>query len=414
MLKIVLFICLVSFSLLFPQIVPMKKKNKFGDDICYYQDKDSEDIYVKACEEGKYCESETGDSNFKTCQDIPKTISLKTFGEECSNDFECEFNLVCSGRECTQDCSGNPNTKPVKISGSYYRCIDKDLIAPEGFCYYAESKWVPNSPDSTSGYMEYIEKYGNYDKKQLCGHITKFNNNLNSHTIKEVKPASIGTLEDGEYVLNPLLCKSGYALYFFADEKKLINPITIPSFVDNMFLMCVTPVNMHINQFYSQTCIISYNFNGKNEQIYNVDQIKGKTTANLVSYSTSLSPIPHTDNLHSISDSIIRNLCTEYLNIKTERFKEYIANLTETDNREKCGDLENNIENKINCNNKDILKAWYYYKHPKNYYIYYDKKGLEGVVDYLIQSEYYSYPGYGNVLRMNLLFITLLLFLLWN
>ena len=413
MLKIVLFVCLISFSLLFRETVPMKKNHKFGDDICYYQDKDSEDTYVKACEEGKYCESVTGSSTFRTCQDIPKTIILKTFGDECSNDFECEYGLVCSGRECTKDCTGILNTKPVKISASSYECIDKDLIAPEGTCYYVESKWVPISPGSTTYHTEYIYKYGNYDKNKICGHITKFNSTLNQHTIQEVKPASIGTLEDGEYVLDPLLCKSGYALYFFADEKKLINPRPNTLSVDAMYLMCVTPVNIHINNFYSQDCIISYNFNGQNEQTYNAEQLRNKNTAPPVSYySTQIGTNIHPySTSYSTSSSIPIDICVGYLNIKAERFKEYIGNLTDTD-REKCGNLVNNKENKINCNNKDILKAWYYYKHPENYYIYYDKEDLEGVVDYLIQSEYYSYPGYGNLLKMNLLYIISLLFLL--
>ena len=387
----------------------MKKINKFGDDICYFEDTDTRDYFVKACEEGKYCEEEKGNSNFRTCQDIPKAISLKKFGEDCDTDFECEYNLQCFG-ECTLDCTGN--TKPVKVD-RYYKCIAEKNVAPEGVCYYADSKWVVPS-GYTIGDMEHTYKFGNIGKNQICGHITKFNSTLYTHTIQEVKPASIGTLDDGEYVLDQKLCKSGYALYFYADQKKLTDPrpssMRSTSNPDYMYLMCVTPTNINFNPFYSSTCIISYNIGGQNEKIYNADQLLDKQTAIPSTYQNTIVN-PNNAPYNIIGSIQINNICEPYLMIKAQRFQEYLGNLTDTE-REKCGDLENNIENRINCNNKDILKAWYYYTTPKDYYIYSDKEDLEGVVDYFIQKNYYSYPAYGNLMKINLLLIISLLFLL--
>ena len=403
---IFLFIYLFSFSFCY-ETLPMKKNYKYGDDICQYYDKDSENYYVKACGEGKYCAKNPADydivrSTFYTCLDVPKSLGIKTLGESCNSDFECEEGLECKN-VCTKDC-GPTNKKPYRIGPNDFSCVDNANRA-SGSCYNVVSQWV----GGVSGSTQYTYQYESVKKGQTCGHITKFNSTNNGiHSIQTMTPAEVGTLEDGEYVTDAKLCKSGFALYFYADQK------LIDDSNDYMYLMCVTPTNVFKHREVSPGSsgspgfIISYTINGGEEYLYNSDQLSGKYTLKIRRAQDNYNPITY-----STSDDISTSMSYDpHLLVRAQRFKEYIGNLTDASEREKCGDLENDQENILNCNNKDVLKAWYFYKHPNEYLRYVDKEDFEGVVDYMIQQEFYSYPGLGNLLNMNFLILIGLLFLL--
>ena len=412
-----IFILLSLFILCSSYLRPMEKSSKYGDDICKYIDGNYE--YVRPCEKGKYCLEEYSEgSEFHICQDLPEAQEgLNALDEKCSSDFDCESNLECVGGYCKRDCT---NSSPVKVNG-IYTCLPSSSKAADGVCKsygYTESSGS-ESYDSTK------DKYGNpTGKSQFCGLIDFHNMGNQNYEIIEDKYAYIGSVDNGKYVLDEKLCKSGFALFYYP-QGNLQDPYNGGTSgggsTNKMYKMCVTPISIDHNDPLlssqklssspsSSSCVIYYKEKDEDTEIkkYNVDQLSSKVSSKYGCVASS---------------SCDEDLCqySDYeFKIKFQHFKEYTSNLKDEE-RDKCGDLEgvfsasssgsnsNPVYRRYSCNNNALIKSWYFYKNPKNYIVYNNREKLEVVLNYLIQKEYPSYE-FSHILNIN--YLVILLFLL--
>ena len=365
----------------------MNKKSKYGDDVCRYKEiKDSYTVtYVRACEKGKYCQdlydSTLINNYFSICQDVPTPeVGISTLNGDCSSNFDCESNLECVSNKCIHTCSTTGHVPYKHDDDSIYHC---GKPAPEGYC---ENNEYSNNP--TTGLEETITTYGSPKHKyQKCGLYIFRPIGSNIYQLKDTKYAHIGSVDNGEYVKEQDLCKSGFALPFYPNNN-LQDPSTSNS--NSMYLRCVTPVSIDHRDIRSSTCVIYYKEKDDDTEIkkYNVDQFD-------------------TNKLDSIYSNI--DLCSfsnRELQISNQKFKEYCKTITD-EQRENCGNLE---KDKNSCDNNELIKLWHFYKKPENYILYNEREKLEPILNYLIQTEYHSYE-FTRLININ--YFILLLFLLY-
>jgi len=410
LIKIICIVALLDFSLseYDALILPMEKDSKYGDDVCFYTDK--EQHYVKPCEKGKFCRStnigtldytrgnvhET--SSISICQDLPNISTLYTSSEEgCKHDFECEIGYKCVGNVCSDKCdrgefyydgfdrptaptplpdSINPTTPvdddPIDYTNpydqySFSNCMDNSDKGSDGVCYETTLK---NDGTRTN-------KFGPPVKNKICGKLTFDDDPRTSYKgiyyVTKYEYVYKGEVEDGEYVNNEELCKSGFALYFFKDGKTE-DPKDESTTYDNiMHLRCVTPISASLDT--NHFCSINYKINEDGEVYrYNVKNLK-----ELI-------------NKPSFKHIGMENYCKDsnsiYTKFKYEKYREFYSKITEEE-RKTCGDLDNT--NKYTCENNELIKLWYSYKNPKAYLLYNNRKKIGKVLDYIIQSEYPCY-----------------------
>lgn len=403
-----LFILFSLFIFSYSQYLrPMKKDSKYGDDVCRYIEDGYE--YVKPCEKGKYClEEDSTGSDLYICQPLPEVQEgLNILNDKCSSDFDCEMNLKCISGVCSKKCPST-NESPVKdYNNDLYDCKDTSTEkAADGICFLQEydNSGVAKTP-----------KYGNpTGKGQICGLYSNFYDQGNqNYILSEIKYAYIGSVENGNYVSDEILCKSGFALYYYP-KGNLQDPYNgSSSFSNNLYKMCVTPIAIEHNDpllltskltlQHQSSCVIYYKEKDEDTTIkkYNVEQLTSK-------------------NLYSSSN--LNELChySDYeFKIKFQHFKEYTTNLKE-EQRDKCGDLRTYSEyynsNKYNyrrysCDNSALIKSWYFYTNPRDYIVYNNREKLEVVLNYLIQKDNPSYE-FSHILNINyLIYLLFLLFL---
>ena len=349
--------------------LPMNKDSKYGEDICRYHDDGY--FYVKPCEKGKYC-ADTSSSSYtylQTCYDIPKVKPTSIFTESCKNSFECYDNLECISEKCTKFC---PTGEFLTGEGS---CKGDALLVEGKYCYlnkYDSSTGVRTS--RTYSPAEKNKKCGKYNLGQLPG-----TSNIGRYTIISEEFVYKGTVQDGEYVKEMEFCESGYALYFYPNGKNQ-DPSGIIG-TNDIYLRCITPISVETD------CSILYQLDGE-EFVYNLNQIM--TTP-------------------AQSNKIYNAFCEqEYIKIKSERYREFYKNITDEE-RNTCGELDG--KNKYTCENRELIKSWYFYSHPEQYILYNGREKLEKVLDYLIQMEYPSYYSSSQFLNIQILvFILFFLF----
>ena len=133
-----------------------------------------------------------------------------------------------------------------------------------------------------------------------------------------------------------------------------------------MHLRCVTAISIisKISAGSVEKCSINYKINDGEILRYNVEQ-----------FSSILSKI--SDYCNS-EDRL-------YIKLKHEKYREYYTNLKEEE-RKTCGDLD--YTNQYTCENNGLIKSWYYYKNPKDYTTYNNRKKIENVINYEIQKKY--------------------------
>ena len=390
---------LVSFSLSDKDYyLPMEKDSKYGDDVCCYYNFDDTHYYVKPCEKGKYCVSNSiSTSRLEICQDIPNIVHPLNLDEKCSSTFECGYGLKCISGSCTLDCSSGQFL--IQTSPTTYRCVSDTLkSSSDDYCMKLtyDSSGNPNL------------KYSSPVKNKICGKLTiserTDTGNSGIYYISLKEHAFFGSVKDGEYVDDMKLCESGYALYFYYDgQYNDPKPLSSSSpFTNQRYLRCITPISISdvrtgtytitssTSSTYSTTipiCTIHYNLQDK-EYIYNLGRL---SDGNLIK---------------ELSDEF----CNEkYINIKSDRYREFFKNITTEEDRNTCGDLED--INKYTCENRELIKSWYFYKNPDSYILYNGREKLEKVLDYLIQKSYPTYYSFGRFLNLSLLlFIILFLF----
>ena len=365
----------------------MKKDSKYGDDICGYYDKNG-DYYVKPCDSGKYCvtpSTSLSSSTLSVCQDVPVIEGgLSSLDGDCSTDFDCEYGLECKGKKCKLSYDCNTNEYPFRWNSvGGYTCEKK---APEGYCQYieittTERKTYKSSPPS---------------KLYYCGVYTFNNEGNNLYSVKDIKYAYIGSVDNGEYVNDKILCKSGFALYYFPNGY-LEDPYNGNSgSSNNMYQRCVTPTAIDKQDKLSSSCVIYYKDKDEDTEIkkYNVDELQDHSSSLPNSFSYYSSQLCQYDDFT--------------FKIKIQKFKEYTDKITD-EQREKCGDLRTNSNLRYTCDNKDLIKSWYFYEKPGDYILYNGREKLLVVLNHLIQREFPLYQ-FSQILKIN--YLITLLFLL--
>ena len=406
--KIICIAALLEFSLSEYDaiIMPMSKDSKYGDDICYYTNKEIH--YVKPCEQGKYCDTSNSiktidyargkdvyeDSSIYICRDLPKISSIFTYGESgCKNDFECEGGYKCIENVCSYDeCPTGTFYSYDSLYGVSCK-LNSEKGSDDGVC---EEHII-----DTNGRNEY--KYSPPKPNKICGKLTLVNdpndNEKGIYYIQKKEYVYKGEVEDGEFVTQANLCKSNFALYFFKDGKTEDPRDSNANTANNiMYLMCVTPIS--INNINSGKCTINYKINENGE---------------ILSYSVyKLSNF--NSNLPSGGFSVVSDYCTSttmsandrlFIKLKSEKYREFYTKITEEE-RKTCGDLDN--ANKYTCENNELIKLWYFYKYPADYLNYNDRKKIGNVLNYNIQSRY---PCYSLSQFLSIKFIYLLILLLF-
>jgi len=386
--KPVLIISILFASVISVYYVPMKKDHELGEHICRYEINDTSNIYVKPCEEGKYCQKTvqyTGISNraingweyLYTCQNYTqKLFNLKQLDDACVSNSECDSGLTCRDKKCTLNCGTN---RVAYRTDGYWTCTDK-YLKEKNYYYYR------NFEDSSTPIVGYIP-YSKYE-----GKITFHKSNSNLYEKEIVEIADFASLDDGTFVSDARACKSGYYLYFYPDGS-LNDPYTGNDGQKNqLYKMCVSLEEaIRYSDYY---CQITYSINNENKT-YNFYQY-------ILIYMQD-----HTIN--SIEDFVDENCPTNIL-LENKLYKKYIEAMTD-EKRTKCNNLENN--NYITCNDDEVTKWYYFYKHPDIYSLYYtDEKddNYKYVVKHLIQVDY-PYYQVGTILNVKYSIILLLLLL---
>ena len=400
--KIICIVALLEFSLSTdPPTLPMKKDSKYGDDVCTYA-KDSH-VYVKHCKKGKFCNGDLAidtldtsigrffeETNIYICQDLPNITSLYDVNEEsCTNDFECKTGYKCIGNVCSIKCD----------SGYFYSedgCMKNSLRGTDGICREITIK---------KNVLNYDFKYSPPEPNKKCGKLT-FADNPNDdmkgiYYVNKYEYVYKGEVEDGEYVNDQELCKSGFALYFFKDGKSE-DPKDESAIISNeLYLRCVTPIS--ISKSKNNENLINYKINEDGKiLIYNLNRLRILTNSPYTKYYEIYDA--YFDNPNPKYNF---NFFVKYIQLKYEKYREYYTSMTEEE-RKTCGDLDGT--NKYTCENNKLIRSWYFYNHPDKYSAYNDRKKIRKIVDYLIQKEY---PCYSLSQFLSIKFIYLLFLLLF-
>ena len=440
--KIICIVALLDFSLseYDALILPMEKNSKYGDDVCFYTDK--EQHYVKPCEKGKFCRSTNIDtldyargkdvhetSTISICQDLPNINTLYTSREEgCKHDFECEIGYKCIGNVCSDKCDSgefyydgfdrpiapeplpDPNNPSVPITPisadpfditnpydlySSSGCKDNSDKGSDGVCYETTLK---NDGTRTN-------KFGPPVKNKICGKLTFDDDPRASYKgiyyVTKYEYVYKGEVEDGEYVNDQELCKSGFALYFFKDGKSEDPKDESAISSNELYLRCVTPIS--ISKSKNDENLINYKINEDGKiLIYNLNRLQILTNSPYTKYYEIYDA--YFDNPNPKYNF---NFFVKYIQLKYEKYREYYTSMTEEE-RKTCGDLDGT--NKYTCENNKLIRSWYFYNHPDKYSAYNDRKKIRKIVDYLIQKEY---PCYSLSQFLSIKFIYLLFLLLF-
>ena len=385
MTKTIWILSILFVSVISVYYVPMKKDHEVGEHICRYQINSTSNIYVRPCEEGKYCVRKTptssSPSNWEylyTCENYTHTsFILKQINEDCDSTFDCDSGLTCKQGKCIfENCDG---TDEVAYRGSSrWRCTKKTL-KDNNYYYFI---------NYDQGEITYTDTYSPYSKYK--GEIEFYKSNENTYKIQSIKNADFRSLDDGKFVSDEDTCKSGYYLYFYPDGT-LTDPYKGDDTTkkNSMYKMCVTLEDV-IN-FYNGYQII-YSINNNGNKTYNIERLSDKTLY---------------DNTYS--NFLTTAISVNKLQLKI--LKKYVEAMTE-EKRAKCNNLETN--DYITCEDEELTKWFYLYNNPNIYSLYYNEDEEDDyykiVVRHLIQSQY-GYFQIGSMLNINNVKI-LLLFLL--
>lgn len=399
------FICLV---LLFSSFISFingfiyrpffKKKHDFDgelskneidyDDVCsYYHKRDthgdtgSEDIlYVKGCKKGKICRSSGYDINIETCQENQK-LHLLVLGESCTFDSQCDSGLTCVDGKCSF-ANSDPGYIPYN-KGGYKFCLEGHSPIFNGSTTHftsipdPESYRCYKSSDFKTNYYYYFEKgdtnkyiYKSPDFLKVPGKI-EFGEETRDNTVdgkkydftyyyvQSIEEASIGSVEDGEYVADERACKSGFGIEYYAGKQ-----LDIKSY-DNQntqkFKRCISVKEVDISV--SGKCIIKYDL----------------------------------DEFENIIDASSRiSTPCEDIKIKLELFEKF------TDKMSDC-ESKPYEEEPYTCGKEKLRKYYFFYNNPTLYRYYKDE---EQIVNYLILTNYNS----NSILMVNTILLLLLFF----
>ena len=367
--------------------LPMKKDHKYGDDICYYREYDEKlfyDIYyVRPCEKGKYCQKEVNNGQpFGYCVDLQtNTTTISNLDGSCESDYECQNGLSCENSKCSYTCTYQIYHHDLTGFGchdSSYKQLESNQCK---FYEYPKdsNNFYSDTPDTTikgkyPGLPNECGKinYKPYDYAYInpsTGVVEKDSKYL----VESREWCTIGSVPDNEFVDDAEYCKSGFTLDFFPN-KQLKDPSKGGNNDEDK--MCVTPIEIDLeNPYVGGGCIITYKIGDQNPKKY-------KATGSA--------------------------LCSQDIIIKSERHREFAEafNSASEEDKQNCYAIDTY---KYRCKNVNLIKLWYFKKHPEDYLFYKDRKKLEKVLDYKIQKEYPTYSEFSQYLNYSYLLFLIIL-----
>lgn len=325
--------------------MPMTKSPvKYGEEICRFTDiKDNHYVnYVKPCQEGKICKSisttltGSSSSNYlyacKTLDDVYDNSEQTC--ETTDNNFNLGNGIDCTGKSCRDNiCGGKycPEGQVRDLTKSSFTCVNDDGICIEHKSYSDSTLTINHDAGKNKKCVE-IELEANSQGKRYMPMRTRSN--------------YIASVEDGkyiEYIYYMNYCKSGFALYFYGNNKLAI-PDKDDQTSEDIYARCVTILGRDSNG------IIKYTINNGDPHYYDDSKLPS-------GYSLGFN--------------------NENLMLKLELFNDYKKRMDELGCRA------------TGCKDDDELKKLiYFYYHPEEYLLYKDEPQ---VVEYLIKENGNAY-----------------------
>jgi hypothetical protein len=326
------------------------------DDICEYQKSSNDFIYVEPCEKDYSCQQVTSSSSFPSVAICRKNIleELSYFGASCEGDDDCYSTLKCVEKKCTLEENDYAieieyifycpdNLIPI-MDNTGYKCKKRDKHKMDGLCYLKE-----DSGDITNALPDY---------NKICGEIT-FDKAENNYQILKKSVNSLGSVDNGKFVLDEKACRSGFALKFYPNGA--ISDTT--STFTTSYKKCVQFDGIEYKKN-SGTCKIKYILDNKN-LVYDVDKV---------------------DN-NIISSTYKSSFCDgfKFKEIKLDLFKQYVNKVSELG--DKCTNNKY-YDEPYTCKNDELRKLIYFYDNIEKYLLY---KNEDEISEFLLQQEYPSY-----------------------
>ena len=344
---------------------PMSAKSFEFDveDICAYQNINSDFMYVEPCEKDYSCDIIVSSGPAGTSVGIcRKNLEVETpYGATCEKDDDCEsgYNLKCDNKICVlaEESDAIQVSDIYSSSNYYYYCPNKNL-----FALYDDSNGTPiykcskiedhtNMKDLCELVSENKKAYPDYMK--VCGEIEFDDNNVQT----KIKMDSIGSVSDGKFVINELACKSGLALNFYPDGK---TTSTSPSAI--YYPKCVQYNGIEYRNN-GDSCKIKYILD-KKDYYYDADTID----INLI-------------------NGVKQTFCSKFkfIDTKLDLFNKYVNKVTELGNQ--CSNIKY-YDEPYTCKNDELRKLYYFYNNIDEYLLY---KNEDEITEFLIQQTYHSY-----------------------
>ena len=362
MIKRVLLLLSIISSIFSATYAPwhLRKFEYSVSDMCSYVGDNPVFEYVKPCPKNYFCDQvESSDHYIGVCKQYFSTV--KTLGDSCTADIECDSNLKCSSSECTIDTTPSTITAysvSDSVSGDhYYYCQEGSVPTPTGDPDAYECILKTNAMNG----QKCFDLDNSYtiapSFNKLCGkQVVNNEANPKNYVHKSTEMSVIGSADPEEFVQDERACKSGYALYFYGNKKteKESDVTSTP------YKMCVnikgveTKSNGDCDSF-------KYSLKGEGEYSYVISQLPS-----------------------DIKDLYDNSHCSNLMT-KLELFKKFIE---KKNSLEECTYDKKYLNEQFTCGKDELRELWGYYNNPEIYLLY---RNEPAIVEHLIQE---SYPDY--------------------
>ena len=371
--RIILFVSI--FSSIFSSTYAPWHLRKFEysvSDMCSYEGDSPDFEYVKPCPKNYYCDQvESGGHNIGVCKQYFKAV--KTLGDSCVSDIECDSGLKCSTSASSSICtidstSKTPYSVSDAVSGNYYYCQEGSFALQKTYSASGVTYYECTLSTNVMNGQKCYDNENNYrilpSFSKLCGkQEINYDGSNKNYVLKNTGMAAIGSVDAGEFVEDEKACKSGYALYFYGNKK--------------------TEKESDVRSGIHKMCV-------------NIIGVETKSNGNCISFKYSLNDgIEHSYVISQLPNdfSIVKNDYQngDYRNLMTklELFKKFLDKKTSIG---ECTYDKKYLNEPFTCGNDELRELWGYYNAPQYYLLY---RNEPAIVEHLIQGIYPDYnPKY--------------------
>ena len=328
------------------------------DDICGYQKSSDDFMYVEPCEKDYSCEMVTNlvsPISYPIIAICRKKIleELSYFGSSCEEDNDCYSTLKCVEKKCTLE----ENDYAVEIGNQFY-CPDNLIPIRDNTGYKCEKRDKHKMDGLYYLKEDSGETYAYPDYMKIRGEIT-LDKAENNYQLLKISVNSIGSVDNGKFVEDEKVCKSGFALEFYPNGTISDTSSTF----NTNYKKCVQFDGIEYKK-YGGTCKIKYILDNKN-LVYDVDKV----------------------DTNIISSSYKNTFCNgfKFKETKLDLFKQYVNKVSELG--DECTSNKY-YDEPFTCKNDELRKLYYFYNHIDKYLLY---KSEDEISEFLLQNEYPSY-----------------------